>query len=458
MKLGLLDLLSSLFLTASLKRNFQDAIPLVNILSMLVLHINVDMSVISLLRNFFNHVVKLGAILLLPNQSEQVLDMATYISSYMREAFNFLSALTVKLISTKEIACLRTVAFDGQLQKMIRTLLNVSEPGKIAADTLLSVVMFQDMIVNVVNGVSISSLTGGIELQTEQWRSLLAPAMNKLKLYDLLLLVEKAENRKTIILSLHLMKSYMRHDLVDQSQCIDACRKTLLHFQDLILDSNEDVRFAATVGIFELFAMVAASSSTRHFQLLVLQPWHLFLTETILLELDLHGLVPGSHLLYLCMMLEFSFFIRNKPLLELFGAIQVQRLLSLWTEEDLPNKQKLALTLLLKQLHECKSPHVTQAQGVSIQSMLSSLVVSPNGKPDPSNKPELPPVYIQNIEGVFVLPTVLSARWPCRATFGDKKDSLMPNASLVHHFQRVSSALSMYAASVTDQNFACGQN
>ena len=70
-QLGLLESLSSLFLTASLKRNFQDAIPLVNILSTLVLHINVNMGVISLLRNCFYHVVKLAKLSTTPVSEEK---------------------------------------------------------------------------------------------------------------------------------------------------------------------------------------------------------------------------------------------------------------------------------------------------------------------------------------------------------------------------------------------------
>ena len=193
-QLGLLESLSSLFLTASLKRNFQDAIPLVNILSTLVLHINVNMGVTSLLRNCFNHVVKLGAILLLPQHPGQGIKLVGHVSSYLLEAFNFLSALLLKLISAKEIACLKTIVFDHQLQNMMLMLLDVRAPRESEADTLLAAVVFQDLIVNIANGVSIPSLDGTMALQTSQGQSLLAPAMHKLVLDDLLTFAKREES------------------------------------------------------------------------------------------------------------------------------------------------------------------------------------------------------------------------------------------------------------------------
>ena len=449
-QLGLLESLSSLFLMASLKRNFQDAIPLVNILSILVLHINIDMGVKSLLRNFFNHIVKLGAILLLSQQPDQTTNMDSEISSYLREAFNFLSALALKFIYAKEIACLKTIAFDQKLKKIVLMLLDVDASWKIKADTLLAVVVFQDLIVNVANGLSISSLDGTVTMKTHQWRSVLRPAMNKLSFDDLLALVKKAEDNKAIIVNLHLMASYMRHDLVDQTKSTDACRKVLTTLQDIVLNSNEDVRLAAIVGMFELFAMVAASSSTRLFHLLILQPWHLFLTETILLELILNGRVPGSHLLYLFMMLEFSFRIRNKLLLELFGPAQVKRLLSLWADETLPKNQKLALALLLKQLHECKSPHIADEESSGVRSALLTLGVSSEAKPSSPNTSERQPLFIRNVDGIFILPTTLTSRWTCRTNFVVKSNSTNTNELLSSHFQTVSSALSMYTAAISD--------
>ena len=383
MDISILDLLSSLFLMASLKRNFEDAIPLVSILSTLVLQINIDMGVMSLVRNFFNHIVKLGAILLLPQQLDQPKAVVGHISTYLREAFNFLSALTLKLIYMEETSCLKTIMFDKNLEKMVLMLLGASAPNHIEPDTLLAVVAFQDLIVNVANGINFRSLDGTTTMKTEQWRALLRPAVRKLAFNDLLVLVKKAENNMAIVLNLHLLTSYMRHDLVEQPHRTDACRKVLLCLQDLMLASSEDVRLGAIIAMFELFGMVAAAPSTTRFHLLVLQPWHLFLTETILLELILNGQVPGSHLLYLLVMLRFSFPIRNKLLLELFGVAPVKRLLSLWDDETLPNTQKLALALLLKQLHECKSPHITDGEASRVQSTLPCLMESPKATPPP---------------------------------------------------------------------------
>ena len=54
---------------------------------------------------------------------------------------------------------------------MVFMLIDVGAPRKIKADAMRSVVMFQDLIVNVANGVNIPPIGGEMAIQTQQWRS-----------------------------------------------------------------------------------------------------------------------------------------------------------------------------------------------------------------------------------------------------------------------------------------------
>ena len=434
-QLEMLNSLTQLFMTASLKSQYKLVVSLLKIFSKLVVLLtNPDIEVWF---KIYNHVVKLSSNLVAPFKLNQQC-ITNSACRFLFQAFTFLNALFSRLLLIPSSNALKPFLYDKNVAEIVEIIIK----AKISQhEHLLPVLVFQDLLASIAHGIPLKPIHGTAIVLTRQYCNCLHPAITMVKMNDLVLLVNNADTTLGIILTLNFLVSSMRHLILHCPVNPTSCRQVLLSLQNLLLHNSELVRFSAVKSMFELFLMISKSSRTDCYALLM-QPWHLFLVDTILAELSscCFTKIATSHVIYLLMMSVLFSFFNSKKIASRFHQRHYQGFLRHLPLGKLDPSVRCIVRLLLLSLKEDTSFWILSKSLNEYEVSQETGPVDSFSFKDPSFKV---PKLVDEVGSILLFPSLFDVQCDSRPADIEENSNIR-----ISHFSILSRVFAMHRTSI----------